>query len=237
MKFLYKSEVIDYDYFFNSRKETILFLHGWGGNKFSFLSTINLLKNKFNILSITLPTINHTKEVWNMQNYCDLVINILALHNIKNPIIICHSFGFRIVLLLNQKICIKMLVVTGGAGIKKDNIFLHIKQRRNLLKLQQNKNFFSTIASKDYLELSPTNRQTFKNIVNLNLKNFTNFNCPTLLFWGKLDKDTKLWIAKKVKLKNNAKLIITNSDHFAYLKLNHYFNNEVIKFLEKWFYF
>ena len=117
--------------------------------------------------------------------------------------------------------------------IKKENLFLRTNQRRNLLKLQQNKNLFSSIASKDYLELSPTNRQTFKNIVNLNLKNFIKFNCPILLCWGKKDSDTKLWIARKLKRKNNAKLIITNSDHFAYLKLNHYFNNEVINFLEK----
>jgi len=233
MKFLYKSEVVDYDYFYNSYKETILFLHGWGGNKFSFISTINLLKSKYNILSITLPTIKPTSEVWSLQNFCDLVLNILTLHNIKNPIIICHSFGYRITLILNQIICIKMLVITGGAGIKKNNLFLHIKQRRNLLKLQQNKNFFFNIASKDYLELSPTNRQTFKNIVNLNLKNLIKFNCPILLFWGRYDTDTKLWIAKRIKRKNNVKLIVTNSDHFAYLKLNHYFNNEVIKFLEK----
>lgn len=233
MKCLYKAEIVDYDYFYNSHKETILFLHGWGGNKFSFLSTANLLTSRYNILNITIPTIQPTKEVWNMQNYCDLVLNILTLHNIKNPIIICHSFGFRIAMLLNQKICIKKLVVTGGAGIKKENPFLHIKQRRNLLKLQQNKNFFFNLASKDYLELSPTNRQTFKNIVNLNLKNFICFSCPILLFWGKNDTDTKIWMAKKIKRKNNAKLTVTNSDHFAYLKLNHYFNNEVIKFLEK----
>lgn len=233
MKFLYKSEIIDYDYFYNQHKDTIVFLHGWGGNKFSFISTSNLLKNKYNILSITLPTIHPTKEVWEMPDYCDLVLNILALHNIRNFIIICHSFGFRIALLLNQKICIKKLVVTGGAGIKKDNLFLHIKQRRNLLKLKQNKNFFSSIASKDYLELSTINRQTFKNIVNLNLKNFIRFSCPILLFWGSKDTATKLWIAKKIKKQNEAKLIITKSDHFAYLKLNAHFNNEVIKFLEK----
>jgi len=234
MKFLYKSEAVDYDYIYNSHKQTILFLHGWGGNKFSFSSTINLLKNSYNILSITLPTICPTKEVWNMQNYCDLVLNILTLHNVKIPILICHSFGFRIAMLLNQKIHIKKLVITAGAGIKKDNTFLRVKHRQNLLQLQQNKNFFYSIASKDYLELSHTNRQSFKNIVNLNLKNFIYFNCPILLFWGKFDLDTKLLTAKKMKRKNMAKLIITNSDHFAYLKLSAHFNNEVIKFLKQW---
>ena len=123
MNFLYKSEVIDYDFFNTKNKYTILFLHGWGGNKFSFNSTINLLKNRYNILSLTIPTITPTKETWNMQNFCELILNILRFLNIKNPIVICHSFGFRIALLLNQKISIKKLVATGGAGIKKDNLF------------------------------------------------------------------------------------------------------------------
>ena len=231
MNFIYKEEIVNYDYFRNNNKETVVFLHGWGGNKLSFNSTLNLLKISYNILTITIPTISSTKQVWNMHNYCDFVLHILNLHNIKNPVIICHSFGFRIALLLNQYICIKKLIITGGAGIKKNNAFLRIKQRRNLLNLQQNKNLFLKIASQDYVALSNTNRQSFKNIINLNLRNFVRFKCPILLFWGKQDLDTPIWIAKTIASINNAKLVITNSDHFAYLKLGAFFNNSVLKFL------
>lgn len=231
MNFIFKEEIIDYDFTASKTHSTILFLHGWGGNKLSFLSTINLLKNKHNILTITMPTNQPTKQVWTMQNYADLILNILTLHSIKNLTIICHSFGFRIALLLNRKICIKKLIVTGGAGIKKESAISRINLRRNLLNIKQNKNFYFTIASKDYLELSHLNKKTFKNVVNLNLKNYIFFNCPILLFWGKKDTATKLWIAKLLNKKNNSKLIITNSDHFAYLKLNAEFNNAVINFL------
>lgn len=231
MVFLYKNETIDYDFFNNNREETILFLHGWGGNKFSFNSTINLLKNRFNILTITLPTISPTTTAWKLENYIDLILQILALLNIKKVTIICHSFGFRLACLLNKKIKIKKIVITGGAGIKKSNIFLKIKQRKNLILLSNNKDLFTKIASQDYLSLNQTNRQTFKNIVNLNLKNFLKFDCPILLFWGKHDKETKLWIAKEIKKQNKANLIVTNSDHFAYLKENALFNNVVLKFL------
>ena len=54
MNYLFKNEIVDYDFFNNENKDTILFLHGWGGNKFSFQSTINLLKNRYKILSITI---------------------------------------------------------------------------------------------------------------------------------------------------------------------------------------
>lgn len=235
MTYLFKNEVVDYDFFNNKSNDTILFLHGWGGNKFSFYQTVNLLKSQYNILSITLPTISPTTSIWNMFDYVQLVENILSIHSIKNPIIVCHSFGSRISMLLNKKIQFKKIIITGGAGIKKENIFLKIIKNNNKILLKNNKNqyLFKKIASKDYLSLSKTNKKTFQNIVNLNLKFVSKFNCPILLFWGIKDKETTLWIAKHLKRNNKAKLITTNSDHFAYIKERSKFNHEVLKFLKK----
>lgn len=235
MKFLFKNEIIDYNFFNIGKEKTILFLHGWGGNKFSFQQTINLLKNQYNILSITMPTILPTTSVWNMFDYVELIENILSVNSIKSVIIICHSFGFRIAMLLNKKISIEKLVVTGGAGLKKENFFKKIIKNNNktILKCVNFKNFYKKIASNDYLNLSPINKKTFKNIVNFNLKFASKFTCPMLLFWGNKDSDTPLWIARYIKNKNTSKLIVANSDHFAYLKENNKFNHEVLKFLNQ----
>ena len=223
-----------YDKSNNASVETILFLHGWGGNKNSFIQTINLLKQKFNIFAIALPTILKTNMAWNNELYCELVYSILRAHNIDKVIVICHSFGFRIACLLKEKINITKIVVTGGAGLKKTNIFKKIEQNNNKI-LLANKKFkylYNSLASTDYKNLPNTNKQTFKKVVNTNYKNLIKFNCPMLLFWGKKDCETKLWIAKKLKQQNNAKLIVTESDHFAYLKQSALFNNAVLKFLK-----
>lgn len=235
MNFLYKNESINYAFINNNKEETILFLHGWGGNKFSFAQTINLLKNQYNVLSVTMPTILPMTSVWNMFDYVELIENILALHPIKNIIIICHSFGFRIAMLLSRKISIKKLIVTGGAGIKKDNIFIKINKNFNKTALKTHffKDFYKKTASSDYLALTETNKETFKNIVNLNLKFATKFTCPILLFWGHKDTATPMWIAKHLKRKNKAKLIVVNSDHFAYLKESNKFNHTVLEFLNQ----
>ncbi|MBQ8615183.1 MAG: alpha/beta hydrolase [Clostridia bacterium] len=234
MHYLFKNEVIDYDFFNSKKDKTILFLHGWGGNKFSFQQTINLLKNQFNILTITMPSIEPTTSVWNMFDYVELVENILSLHSIKSVIIICHSFGFRVAMLLNKKIKIEKIVVTGGAGLKKENIFQKIIKNNNkiLLKNKKNNYLYKKIASKDYLNLSPINKETFKSVLNLNLEFASRFNCPMLLFWGNKDTATPLWIAKHLKQQNNAILTSTNSDHFAYLKESPKFNHEVLNFLK-----
>lgn len=169
-----------------------------------------------------------------MFDYSELLITILNLNNIVKPIIVCHSFGFRVATLLNKKIELEKIIVTGGAGPKKDNILKKIDRNNNkiLLKHSKFKFLYKKIASNDYKNLSSTNKKTFSNIVTLNLINEIKFKCPMLLFWGTKDCDTPLWIARHLKKQNNANLIVTNSNHFAYLQENAKFNNEVLKFLK-----
>lgn len=243
----------------------VLFLHGWGGNKNSFLSLAKLLNAKHNCLFVTLPTTNPTALTWTLEDYAQCVLNLVKSLGINSVQIVCHSFGFRVATLLyhlvkvsnqnqsadknknqssqpqkfstqnNQNITISKIVVTGGAGPKKFNIFKKIEQNNNLCLLKQKKNKFlyQSIVSRDYFELSNTNKKTFKNVVNFNTKNLLNFDIPLLLFWGKSDHETPVWIAKKIyKLnKQNAQLFVTNSDHFAYLKQSAIFDNLVVNFL------
>ncbi len=235
MNFLFKNEVVNYDFFNTKNESTILFLHGWGGNKFSFSKTINFLKSQFNILSISIPTNSPTLSIWNLFDYTNLIENILLIHSINNVIIICHSFGCRLALLLKKKITISKIIITGGAGInKKINIFSKITRNNNkiLLKSPKNKYFYKKIASSDYLSLSKTNKESFKNIINLNLKFTPQFNCPVLLYWGNKDYETKIWIAKYLKKHNNTKIITTKGDHFVFLKKYIEFNHIVTNFIK-----
>ena len=222
MNFLFKSEVVNYTFSFHNKEDTILFLHGWGGNLHSFLQLEKLVKIKYNILTITLPTTSPTTLSWTLFDYSELIELLLKNLGVTSVNIVCHSFGFRVALLLNKKIKINKLVVCGGAGIFKNNLLrkLTIQNNKIALKNNYNKNTFSSLASNDYKTLSLTGKITFKNIVNLNLISCLKFSCPLLLFWGKYDTSTKLWIARKINQINNSKLFIVKSDHFAYLKEN-----------------
>ncbi len=234
MNFIFKGEIIDYDFFQNRNKPAVIFLHGWGGNKFSFIKTINLLKNKFSILTLTMPTISPMVTSWDMFDYTNLVLNLCKLHDIESCFIVCHSFGLRVATLLKEKIKIEKIFITGGAGMKKFNFIKKIEQNNNkiLLKNTKLKFLFQTISSSDYINLSHINKITFKNVVNLATNNISKFNCPMFLFWGKRDRETKIWISKKLKkLNKNCELKIVKSDHFAYLKKEAEFNNLVMRFL------
>lgn len=230
MNYLFRGECINYE-FCGGKLHTILFLHGWGGNKFSFAKTMELFKKNFNVLSLTMPTTSPTNLVWNLHLFAELVENLLMLHNIQICFVVCHSFGFRVASLMKKNL-IKAIVVTGGAGLRTKNIFARI-ERENKTILSRNSKFkalHQNLASMDYVSLSKINQQTFKNIVNLNTLPCTKFNCPILLFWGKNDTETPLWIAKKVQKINKCKLIVTKGNHFAYLQQNALFNNALLGF-------
>ncbi len=233
MNYIFKQEIIDYEFLPNSNKQTILFLHGWGGNKNSFLTTLKLLSAKYSIISLTMPTTSTTNEVWNLMDYTNLILNVLKLHDINSIIVICHSFGFRVACILKEFFYIHKIVVTAGAGIKTYNLYKKIENENNVILLKHNKfkYLYKKVASDEFISLSDTNKKSFKNIVNTNTKKMIMFDCPMLLFWGKKDSATKYNFAKKIKRKNNAKLITTKSDHFAYLNENALFNNAIIEFL------
>ena len=201
MNFIFHNEVIDYDFFYKPNSPTIIFLHGWGGNKFSFSSTLNLLKQHYSILTLTIPTTQETNLVWTMEDYCCLVELLCISLNIKSAYIVCHSFGFRVATLLKDKIKINKIIITGGAGLKKINIFQKFNKNNNKILLKCNKfdYLFKKIASKDYLNLSQTNKESFKNIVNYKTNCLIKFNCPLLLFWGKETEKHRFGWPKKLR--------------------------------------
>ena len=114
-------------------------------------------------------------------------------------------------------------------------MFLHVISQfllpQVLIKNKKHQYLYKRIASPDYINLHKNNRETFKNIVNFNTLNISKFNCPLLLFWGKKDTATPIKFAKFLKKINIGRLISVNSDHFAYLEKNSYFNHAIMEFL------
>ncbi|MFQ6724123.1 MAG: hypothetical protein ACLRFE_02150, partial [Clostridia bacterium] len=136
MTFLYKTYEVEYEYLFSNHSKTILLLHGWGGNKNSFAKAKKFFKNQYNILSISFPPLNLYTNDYNlsqnesivpltMYDYRNIALSILTILNLNSIIIICHSFGLRVSLMLaTSNISIIKIIITGGAGIRlKSNFF------------------------------------------------------------------------------------------------------------------
>lgn len=221
-----------------NEKNTILILPGWGNTRKTFDYIINHLKENHTIYIIdwfgfgksSFPDYDLT-----IYDYTNIIREFISEEKIDNPIIIAHSFGGRIATLLKgyYKDDIKKLILIDIAGIKpKRNIFKIIKtctykvlKKLSILipKKKRNiylKRLFRHFASTDYKELDNNMYQTFKNIINENLKyTYKNIDIETLLIWGENDKSTPLkdGIYMKKQIKKSNLIIYPDSGHFSYL--------------------
>ena len=231
----------------------ILILPGWGDTRKTFDCLINWLQEDFTIYIIDYPGFgnspfpNHDLTIY---DYTNIIRNFMTDTNIINPIIIAHSFGGRIAILLSSKynMPIKNLILIDSAGIK-PKMTLKKKFRLKLYKtLQSIANYlpkkikqrfktylFNKFSSSDYQSLDANMRETFKNIVNLDLtKYLSSVNTNTLILWGEKDIDTPLKDGKLMhkKITNSELIIFPNCTHYCYLENTYVIIKIILCFLE-----
>jgi pimeloyl-ACP methyl ester carboxylesterase len=135
----------------------------------------------------------------------------------KNPqIIIGHSFGGKIALLLNPKV----LVLLSSAGIvlpKKFSIRFKIKLFK-VFKFLGLGRFYTFFVSKDAKGMDKVMYETFKKVVNEDMSRaFKDYKGRAVIFWGKNDNTTPLAVALKIKdFIKNSTIHIFDGDHFFF---------------------
>lgn len=221
--------MINYEVVGNGEK-TLVFLHGWGGNKNSFDSLVSTLKYNYKIIKIDLygfgksPVPNYIDNIYDyaMELYLDL-----KTLNLGEFSIIAHSFGGRLALILGSffELEIKNLFLIGCAGIKprwnlktslKIAYYKICKKLKNIKLLKINLDKF---GSDDYKNLSTEKRKLFVSVVNEDLKwLLKNINQNAIIFNGNQDSATPLYMAKilHLKIKNSQLYILKNGDHFCF---------------------
>lgn len=239
---------------YSDNKKTILILPGWGNTRTTFTNIINFFKDNYTIYIIDYPGFGNSpipeKEL-TIYDYTNLVRDFLNEMQIKNPIIIAHSFGGRIATLLTgyYKEKIDKIIMIDAASIKprksikafiKQTTYKVLKKLTYLLpKLKQEyyrQKLLKFFGSTDYQNLPNNMHKTFKNIVNENLIYYLkNIESETLLLWGKLDKDTPLKDGYKMNnlIKNSALIIFPKGNHFSYLQYPYLTNKIIFEFIKE----
>lgn len=254
MYFNNKDVSIYYEKYGNNKKN-ILILPGWGNTRTTFTNIINFFKDNYTIYIIDYPGFGNSpipeKEL-TIYDYTNLVRDFLDEMQIKNPIIIAHSFGGRIATLLTgyYKEKIDKIIMIDAASIKprksikaliKQTTYKVLKKLTYLLpKLKQEyyrQKLLKIFGSTDYQNLPNNMHKTFKNIVNENLIYYLkNIESEALLLWGKLDKDTPLKDGYKMNnlIKNSALIIFPKGNHFSYLQYPYLTNKIIFEFIKEW---
>ena len=228
-----KSFDIAYEILNPSKKETIVFLHGWGSNKEIMKQGFAKELQDFKHIYIDMPGFGkssnnytlHTKEYAEiMQVFLD-AIKI----NTNSSIIAGHSFGGKIATLLNPK----LLVLLSSAGIIEE------KSAKTLLTIRMAKIFnkcglkkvTKLLRSNDVNMMSENMYETFKNVVDEDFSStFQKHKGKTILFWGEKDTATTLKSGMIMhSLINNSKFYSYYDDHYFFLRHAKDISNKIIK--------
>ena len=112
-----KDTNINYILYGEKKKTTIVLLHGWGQNIEMMKMIGDAFKDRFQILILDLPGYGKSSEPpfsWSVYDYVDMLHELLSKLNIKDIILIGHSFGGKISLAYSSKYDVKKLVLFGS---------------------------------------------------------------------------------------------------------------------------
>lgn len=218
---------------FGKSKKFIVFLHGWGANKYSFLWTKKYFSD-YSLIYVDFAGFGESEEPqkpWSVFNYVQDLKLLLDKFDIESLVLVGHSFGGRVAIkysfLYQNDYNEFRLCLVDAAGLKPArNLIYYFKiyKYKFLKKIAKNiksiQKTLSKYGSNDYKTLSPTMKETFKLVVNEDLSYDAKYIVkPTIVIWGKDDKETKLYMAKRLnKLIVGSKLyLLDNAGHFSFL--------------------
>lgn len=224
------NENLDYKFIDNKSDKTIIFLHGWGLNKNSFLKIINGLSDNCNILYLDFFGFGNSPEPqypYDTYEYAYQIFMLICKLNLKKIYLVGHSFGGRISIILSSIFDIKIhcILLTSSAGLNRFNIIKFIKIRwfkfiKKLVKLKLlHNNKLNGFGSNDYQQLSNKMKLIFIKIVNQDLSYLlSKIECKTLLVWDRKDAVTPIWICNKMfrQIKHTQKYLFKNGGHFTF---------------------
>ena len=219
---------INYKRYGNIKGEHLVFLHGWGQN-IEMMEPVGNGLEENDIIIFDLPGFGKSEEpktVWTIEDYAKCIHECLEKLNVKNPVLIGHSFGGKISLMYASMYETKKLVLL-ASPFKKDiqKLSLKTKMLKQVKKVPGMKKLegFAKkhIGSTDYKNASEMMRKVLVEHVNLDIsENIKKINCPTIIIWGTNDQAVPLTDAYTLEklIKDAAVIEYEGCTHYAYLE-------------------
>jgi pimeloyl-ACP methyl ester carboxylesterase len=227
----------------------VLCLVGWGQDSQMFQLTADCLADRFRVTVVDYPGFGQSEsmhEAWDVDGYVQWLDALLKVLDVKDPIIIAHSFGARLAIKYQLTRPVRKLILTGAAGIRPkrslDTVLriYSFKVLKQIFKLpflvKYQEPLRKLFGSEDYKAISGVLRASFVKIVNEDLTPYLkHIEVPTLLIWGDQDDATPLWMGKKMEkeIKDAGLVVFENDGHYAYWNQLSRFHAIVSVFLEE----
>lgn len=172
----------------------LLFLHGYLACKETFAPQIAYFSRHFRVTALDFPGFGGAEPLpaaWSVGDYADWTQNALDALGISKPLVVAHSFGGRVaVKCLSRGDVFERAVLTGCAGIvERRTLSYHVRVRAyRFVRAFAPKFAARRFGSREYRTLPPLMRESYKKIVNEDLRSDAErIRVPVLFIHGTKD--------------------------------------------------
>ena len=211
----------------------MVFLHGYLSSKEAFTAQIEYFSKFYRVTAFDFLGFGGSRcltSAFSVSDYAAWTKEVLTRLNVEKPHVIAHSFGCRVAVKLaaEDNGFFDKILLTGPAGIiMKRGLAYHVKVKSYRLVKKLAPAFAERkFGSAEYRSLSPIMKDSYKKIVNEDLrKDAARINNPTLIVEGDADRTTPLAEAQ-VYIQNlqNGRLKLMQGGHFAFAEHPFAFN-------------
>jgi|WetSurMetagenome_2_1015567.scaffolds.fasta_scaffold322688_2 pimeloyl-ACP methyl ester carboxylesterase len=216
-------------------KKTLFFVHGWGADKYNLKAIYDRLEKDYRIVAVDLPGFGDSKApvgVIGSREYAAFIYKFIVKIGIKKVNYIGHSFGGKIGIILSAEHpeTVEKLVLIDSTGIRSRHYpswYMKVYSFKILKfffqKIIKNEDYVLKLKNR-YGSTDYRNAGIMRDILVRNVsEDFSGLlpliRCPVFIYWGEKDKDTPLWMAKKMHkaVKDSGLYIVKNGGHFSFL--------------------
>lgn len=204
----------------------LVMLHGYLASKESFYPQIEYFSRFYRVTALDFLGFGEGGELsepYSVSDYADWLTKALGELGIEKPLVIAHSFGGRVaVKCLSRGNLFERAVLTGCAGIIPRRTLkykLRVKTYRFVKKIAP-RYAERKFGSAEYRSLSPVMRESYKKIVNEDLReDAKKIGVPVLFIYGEKDTQTPVSSAKIYQscVRGSRLKVLENCGHFAHL--------------------
>lgn len=208
------------------RGKDLVMLHGYLASKESFYPQIEYFSQYYRVTAPDFPGFGEGEPLtsaYSVDDYADWTEAFLRKNGIEFPLVIAHSFGGRVAIkCLSRGDIFDRAVLCGCAGIVPRRTLkyrLKVKTYRLVKKIAP-RYAERKFGSEEYRTLSPLMRESYKKIVNEDLRqDAAKIARPVLLINGERDGETPPSSAQIYRnaIKGSRAITLKGCGHFAHL--------------------
>lgn len=219
---------INYLDFGNKKKDAIVLLHGWGQNIQMMQMLGEPFKKDYRIIAVDFPGFGlspEPKSVMDVSDYTILIEELLKKLDVKEPILVGHSFGGRVSVKYASRNKVKKVILLSPALRGHDKKGLKTKMLKFLKTVPGIKNLEgwakNHIGSRDYKAASPIMKDVLVKTVNEDLSDDARkIKAPVILIYGDMDSEVPEEDTKEYErlIPDCGLILYEGCTHYAYLE-------------------